>query len=149
MAQRISRCQHQHSKSIKRHGRGKKGGLESRVLCLRDCSGWKGRSDSPFPSYVPKYQHSPGEGGTIGGYNTNSTRIVRGCEVWLSRAPGPGLFVFWPCSSIKLHLISLPLLLKGAGRSRRFSLSPFLVLQMKETAETERRFTSICAKELV
>lgn len=114
MAERISHCQHQHSKSIKRHGRGKKRGLESRVLCLRDCSGWKGRSDSPFPSYVPKYQHSPGEGGTTGGYNTNSTRIVRGCEVWLSTARGPGLFVFWPCSSIKLHLISLPSASEGS-----------------------------------
>lgn len=42
VAERISRCQHQHSKSIKRHGRGEKCGLETRVLCLRDCSGWKG-----------------------------------------------------------------------------------------------------------
>lgn len=37
-----------------------------------------------------------------------------------------------------------PLLLRGAGSSRRFSLSPFLVLQMKETAENERRFTCLC-----
>lgn len=83
-------------------------------FALETAVGRRGRSDSPFPSYVPKYQHSPGEGGTIGGYNTNSTRIVRGCEVWLSRARGPGLFVFWPCSSIELHLISLPSASEGS-----------------------------------
>lgn len=59
-----------------------------------------GRSDSqPLPSYVPKHQRSPGEGGTIGGYDTNSTRIVRGCEVWLkaghARAPCLSVPALW------------------------------------------------------
>lgn len=116
--ERISRCQHQHSKSIKRHGRGEERGLGTRLLCLRDRSGLSvggsGEVRQSFPSYVPKYQHSPGEGGTIGCYNTNSTRIAKGCEVWLSRARRPGSFVFWPCSSIKLQLISLPSASEGS-----------------------------------
>lgn len=69
-----------------------------------------GRSDRrSLPSYVPKHQRSPGEGGTIGGYDTNSTRIVRGCEVWLSKGTrGPLAFLSRPCGGIKLHLISPP-----------------------------------------
>lgn len=107
------------SNNIKRRGRGEERGLEMRVLCLRACKGLsvggkRGEVRRSFPSPVPKYQHSPGEGGTTGGYNTNSTRVVRGCEVWLSRAPGPGSFVLWPCSSIKLHLISLPSASQGS-----------------------------------
>lgn len=105
------------SNSIKRRGRGEERGLEMRVLCLRACKGLsvdgkQGEIRRSFPSSVPKYQHSPGEGGTTGGYNTNSTRVVRGCEVWLSKAPGPGSL--WPCSSIKLHLMSLPSASQGS-----------------------------------
>lgn len=50
-------------------------------FALRDCSGLStggsGEVSPSFPSYVPKHQRSPGEGGTIGGYDTNSTRVVR------------------------------------------------------------------------
>lgn len=49
----FSRCQHQHSKRIKRRGRSEERGLETRVFCLRDCSGLsvggrRGGSDGPF-----------------------------------------------------------------------------------------------------
>jgi len=68
--------------------------------------------------------------------------------VWLSGARGPAAFVL-ALRQHQMHQISLPSASEGSGGPRQCSLSPFLVLQMKETAETGRGFTSVGVKEAV